>query len=186
MVLKTRVLKTGDRWDNPCFDTGCRRVPLLTLQRAVGSLRHAACVGRGLHAVYAALNRLLTSSDESPCYAEPRGTVEEVNWPYHLLWRWVEVIRLDLADPELWKTAMTITSLRALSLQERLALPGFTGTLFVITGDSNEHVLFTLDVREKRCSFVFRVEGMEERALSSLVLFGIPVDEPDGMIIAIK
>ena len=76
-----------------------------------------------------------TNSEESPYYAEPRGTVEEVDWLYRLLWGWVEVIRPDLADPGLWKAAMTITSLRALSLQERLALPGFTGTLFVIPGD---------------------------------------------------
>ena len=72
-----------------------------------------------------------------------------------MLWGRVEVIRLDLADPGLWKAAMATTSLRALSLQERLALPGFTDTLFVIAGDSNEHVLFTLDAREKKYPFVF-------------------------------
>ena len=79
---------------------------MLTFQQAAGSLRHAACVRRGLHAAYAALNRFLTSSDESPYFAEPRGTAEEVDWLYHLLWGWVEVIRLDLADPELWQAAI--------------------------------------------------------------------------------
>ena len=81
---------------------------------------------------------------------------------------------------------MTTTLLHALSLRERLAIPGFTDNLFVIAGDSNEHVLFTLDTREKKGSFVFWTKGMEERLLSSLALFGVPVDEEDGMIIAIK
>ena len=77
----------------------------------------------------------------------------------------VEVIRLDLrlANPSLRKAAITTTSLRAHSLRERLATPGFTDSLFVIAGDSNEHVLFTPDAREKKCSFVFRTEDMEER-----------------------
>ena len=141
---------------------------------------------RGLHAAYAALNSFLTSSDDSPYFAEPRGAVEEVNWLHHLLRGWVEVIRLDLADHGLWETAMTTTSIRALSLQERLALPGFAGSLFVVAGDSNEQVLFTLDARQKRCSFVFWTEDMEERVLTSLAFFRMPVDEQDGMIIAIK
>ena len=186
MVSEIRIVRTGGRWNNPCFERGCKRTPLLTLHQAVGSLRHAVCVKRGLHAAYGALNRFLTSSEESPYYAEPRGTVEEVNWLYHLLWGWVEVLRLDLADPGMWKTAMTTISLRVLSLQERLALPDFTDTLFVISGDINEHVLFTLDTRQNRCSFVFWKEDMKERVLSSLALFGMPVDEQDGMIIAIK
>ena len=164
MVSATMVLRTGDRWNNPGFNRGCRsrRAPLLTLQQAVGSLRHTACVRRGLHAAYAALHRFLTSSEDSPYFAEPRGTAEEINWLYHLLWGWVEVIRLDLADPELWEAAMTTTSPRALSLRERLALPGFADTLFVVTGDNNEHVLFTIDARGKRGSFCFWTEGMEE------------------------
>ena len=81
---------------------------------------------------------------------------------------------------------MTTTSLRALSLRERLAIPGFTGNLFVVAGDSNEHVLFTLDAREKRCSFGFWTEDMEETVLKSLRLYDMPVDEENGMIIAVK
>ena len=164
----------------------CRQILLRTLQRTVGSLRHAACARRGPRAAYIALNRLLTSSEDSPYFAEPRGTTEEVNWLYHLLWGWVEVIRLDLANPSLWKAVMTTTSLRALPLRERLANPGFTDNLFVAAGDSNEHVLFKLDARENKCSLVFWTEGMEERVLKSLALFWMPVDEEDGMIIAIK
>ena len=186
MVLETRVIRTGGRWNNRCFDRGCKRIPLLTLQQAVGTLRRASYVRRGLHAAYGALNRFLTSSEESPYYAEPRGAVEEANWLYHLLWGWVEVIRLGIVDPGLWKAAMTTTSLRALSLRERFALPGFTDTIFVIAGDSNEHVLFTLGAREEKCSFVFWTEDMEERVLSSLTLFGMTFDEHDGMIIATK
>ena len=98
----------------------------------------------------------------------------------------LEVIRLDLADPRLWKTAMTTTSLRALSLRERLAVPRFTDNLFVIAGDINEHVPFTLDASEEECSFVFWAEGMEENILKSLKLIGMPVDEEGGMIIAMK
>ena len=87
----------------------------------------------------------------------------------------MEVIRLDLADPILWKAAMTTTSLRALSLRERLAIPGLIDNLFVIAGDSNEYVLFTIDAREKKCSFVFWTEDMEESVLISLKLFCMPV-----------
>ena len=123
MVSETRVLKTGARWNDPCFDRGCGNIPPRTLQRAVGSLRHAACARRGLHAVYGALKCFLTNSEDSPFFAESSGTVEEVNWLYHLLWGWVEVIRLDLADPCLRKAAMTTTSLRALSLRVWLATP---------------------------------------------------------------
>ena len=65
------------------------------------------------------------------------------------------MIRLDLSNPGLWETAMTTTSIRALSLQGRLTLPGFTDTLFVIAGDIIKHVLFTPNTRHKRCSFVF-------------------------------
>ena len=169
MVSSTRVLKTSGRWNNHCFDRGCRRIPLLTPQQAVGSLRHAVCARRGLHAAYSVLNRFLTSSEGSPYFAEPRGTVEEVNWLYHLLWGWVEVIRLDLADPDLWEVAMTTTSLRTFSLQEILALPSFT-----------------IDAKRRRCSFVFWTEDMEDKILSSLALFGMPVDKQDRMIIAVK
>ena len=56
----------------------------------------------------------------------------------------------------------------------------------MIAGDSNEHVLFTLDALEKKCSFVFWTEDMEERVLESLKLLEMPVDEESGMIIAIK
>ena len=101
MVSEARVLKTSARWNDPCFDRGCRRIPIRTLQRVVGSLRHTACVRRGLRTAYGALNRFLTSGEDSPYFAEPRGTTEEANWLYHLLWEWVEVIRLDLADPRL-------------------------------------------------------------------------------------
>ena len=186
MVSETRVVRTGERWIDQCFNRGCRRIPLRTLQRAVGSLRHAECVRRGLHAAYSALNRFLTSSEDSPYFAEPSGTSEDVDCLYHLLWGWVEVIRLDLADPSLWKAAMTTTSLRAFSLRERIAILGFTDNLFVIAGDSNEHVLFTLDASEKRCSFVFWTYGMEERVLESLKLLVMPVDEESGMIIVTK
>ena len=96
------------------------------------------------------------------------------------------MIRLDLSDPILWKAAMTTTSLRALSLRERLAIPRFADNLFVIAGDSNEHVLYTLDPSEKRCSFVFWAEDMRENILKSRKLIGMPVDEEDGMVIAIK
>ena len=58
---------------------------------------------------------------------------------------------------------MTTTSLRALSLRERLAIPGFAENHFVIAGYSNEHVLFTLDAREKKCLFFFWTEDVEER-----------------------
>ena len=85
MVSGTRVTRTGERWNNRCFDMGRRRIPLHTLQQAVGSLRHAACVRRGLHAAYSALDRFITSSEDWPYYAEPRGTAEEVDWLYHLL-----------------------------------------------------------------------------------------------------
>jgi hypothetical protein len=81
---------------------------------------------------------------------------------------------------------MTTTPLRAMSLQERLALLGFAETLFVIAGDSNEHVLFTTDARNRRCSFVFWTEDTEKKILTSLASFGMPVDEQDGMIIAVK
>ena len=118
MVSEARVLKTGERWNNQCSNRGCRHIPLRTLQRAVGSLRHAACVRRGFHAAYSVLNRFLTSSEDSPYFAELSETVEDVDWLHYLLWGWVEVIRLDLADPSLWKATMTTTSLRALSLRK--------------------------------------------------------------------
>ena len=136
MASSTRVIRTGNRWNNPCFNRGCKQIHLPTLHQAAGSLRHAACVRRGLHATHAALSRFLTSSEESPFFAESRGTIEEVNWLYHLLWGWVELIRLDFSDPGLWKATMTTTSIRAFSLRERLALLGFTDNLFVIAGDS--------------------------------------------------
>ena len=79
MVSGARVVRTGEKWNNRCFDRGYKRIPPRTLRQPVGSLRHAACVRRGLHAAYSALNRFLTSSEDSPCYAEPRGTVEEVD-----------------------------------------------------------------------------------------------------------
>ena len=81
---------------------------------------------------------------------------------------------------------MTTTSIRVLSLLGRLALLGFTDNLLVIAGDSNEQVLFTINARYKRCSFVFWTGDVEERVLVSLALSGMPVGEQDGMIIAIK
>ena len=94
------------------------RILLRTLQRVVGSLQHTSCVQRGLRAVYSALNRFLANSEDSPYFAELSETVEDVDWLHYLLWGWVEVIRLDLADPSLWKATMTTTSLRALSLRK--------------------------------------------------------------------
>ena len=82
---------------------------------------------------------------------------------------------------------MTTTSIPARSLQGRLALPGFTDTLFVIDGVTmSTFSSNSMPGKKKRYSFVFWTEGMEERVLTSLALFGMPVDEQDGMIIAIK
>ena len=67
------------------FQQGVPTDPPAYPPESSGSLRHAACARRGLHAAYGALNRFLTSSEDSPYFAEPRGTAEEVNWLYHLL-----------------------------------------------------------------------------------------------------
>ena len=56
----------------------------------------------------------------------------------------------------------------------------------MVAGDSNEHVLFTPDAREKKCLFVLWAENVEESVLKFLKLIGMPVDEENGMIIATK
>ena len=185
-ICEPRIRKTQDRWNNPAFDYGCREILLLALQKAVGPLRRAAQVRRLVHAAYSSMNRFLTSSDERKHIACPRGTPEEVEWLYHLFWKWTEVIRLDLAHPEIWHASVMANTTNALSLRERLAIPGFSDSVFILAGDSNERVLFTLDVQLKKCSFVFWTCGLEKAIISSLAASGMPVDEHSSMMISFK
>ena len=150
------------------------------------SLRRAAQVRRRLHAAYSAINRSLTSSDERRHIACPRDTKEEVEWLYHLFWRWAEVIRPDLVHPEIWHASVMTNTTNASSLRERLAIQGFSGSVFILAGDSNEHVIFTLDVQLKKCSFVFWCEDLGTTILSSLAAPGMPVGEHAGIMTSLK
>ena len=80
---------------------------------------------------------------------------------------------------------MTNTT-NALSLRERLVIPGFSGSVFILAGDSNEHVLFTIDVQLIKCSFVFWTKEVERQVFSSLAASGMPVDEHASMMISLK
>jgi hypothetical protein len=185
-VSPARVAKALLRWKNPEYHYGNRKITLRDFQRAVGSLRHIAQVRRSVHAAYCAFNRFLAASDTEPLFAEPRGTPEEIDWMYHQLWRWVEVIVLDLENPELWVTGVTAASVNSLSLAERLALPDFARTVFVLAGDSNMHVLFTIDPQHNKCSFVFWTRAVQEGILSALAELGMPLDVSQEMMISLK
>ena len=167
-ISESWIRKRQGRWNNPAFDYGCREIPLLAPQGAVGHSDMPPQVRRGLHAAYPTMNRFLASSDARRHIACPRDTPGEVECLYHLSWKWTEVIRIDLAHPEIWQALVMTNTTNAISLRERLAIPGFSDLVFILAGDSNEHVLFNTDVQLRKCSFVFWTSDLERTILLSL------------------
>ena len=159
------------------FDAGCERIPRKLVQQLRGNQQYWTLVLPCLAPMLGATDALLAGPDGGE-WAEPQGSPESRRAAWEEFWDSVAWQRVMVADPGRWALRFTTGVEQALSLGERLSLPGAQHRIVWVTGDATPSRLGTVD-------WTFGVAAASEvkpflPALSGLA--GTDADETELMI----
>ena len=182
-IEKVRVAFSRQEWD-----PGQRCLTMRQLQSGVGMLRHIGQVNRQVHTAYMGLYRMLRFEGKaSPSsIVDPPGTAVEKELHWQTFYDSVEFVRIQLRDPELWRTSVIAPFTHVLSVAERLSIPGEKDNMVAIGSDSTPWLLgvFNMDVRE--CGLIVWTKEVVEAIAAALKATGVPDHMLDEMIISCK
>ena len=118
----------------------------------------------------------MQSDDFSPLYAASETGKHDC----------VEFLRVQLSDPELWRTSVISPFTHVVSVAERLSIPGELENMVTIGSDSTPWLLGVFNYDTKECGVLVWTKEVVEGIVDALKATGVPDSLLDDMLISIK
>ena len=135
---------------DPSLDHGCTRIEFAFLEQYRGNQQYWSIVMPPLRALLSATDALLKGGRRK--WAGAPGNGAEADAAFRDFWEATTLARLLVADEGKWKVRFAGALCGALTLNEKLAMPGRTFRLVWVTGDATPQRIGTIDWTNRRAA----------------------------------
>ena len=146
-----KVEKAAFLLADPKLDYGEQNIPWNFLEVYRGNQQYWCLVMPAMRCLVSATDALMRGRPRR--LAGPRGEGEQCALAWTDFWQATEVARVLAADQSKWSSRFTGALPGVLTINERLALPGWRYRVIWVTGDATLQRIATVDWSNSKCAF---------------------------------